>query len=251
MILTLLMLALLVLAWFGTAVAPRFIAAWTNGRPAPQPAPQNDRLGATKRAQEQRFDARRARDQQASAEASPRSVRPATLAAAGALGLFGVSMLMADGGAGGAVSGFDEGIYATLRDMRSATFDRLMIGASGIGDQKVVVPVALAILAVCAAYRRWRAAIFFGLAIAGTAAFVGGGKMIWQRARPSSIYQGLTEFSFPSGHAAMGMALLGFLSLLIMQGAAGGSSNAWRRLAAFVCLAGVLIISFSRIYLGA
>ena len=247
MILTLLMLALLALAWCGSMLVPKLVAALTRAQPGAAPSLKNGRIDVARRAQDERFEGRRARAELA--QSSPMSPAPlvAGLASALILGALGAAALMADDVAGAASAGMDQRIYASLRDMRMPTFDRFMVGASGIGDQKVVIPVALAILAVCAAFKRWRAALFFGLTIVGAAAFVGGGKMLWQRARPSSIYQGFTEFSFPSGHAAMAMALLGFLSLLIVH----GTPKAWRRFAVFVCLAGVFIISFSRIYLGA
>ena len=163
------------------------------------------------------------------------------------VGCWGFAGVLEDVVMGDPIVGLDHQIYGAVQDLRAPSYDRLMIAATMLGDQQVFLLVALAALSVCIAYRHWRAAAFLAVAGAGGALFVGGIKMIIRRARPVSIYDGVAEYSFPSGHAAMSIVLVGFIGLLIAHGASG----TWRRLAAFGTLAGLLIIAFSRIYLGA
>ena len=109
-------------------------------------------------------------------------------------------------------------------------------------------------LAVCAAFLfalRGRFAYLAGLivSVAGSAVAVFLLKEIVHRARPDALYQAYaeTDFSFPSGHATMSLALYGFLAYVAWQII---PSKGWR--IAAVLGTGVLIalISFSRLYLG-
>lgn len=141
----------------------------------------------------------------------------------------------------------DRLVFEFLRHLRTPMFDRLMIGTTALGDARVVMPVAAAGLAVLAVLQRWRAALYLVMATAGAAVFVAGVKRFIQRPRPVPIYDGLAEYSFPSGHASMSIVLFGFLAILLVQAA----PPAWRRGIAFATLLLILMISFSRVYLGA
>ena len=141
----------------------------------------------------------------------------------------------------------DRRLFLFLQVQRTLLLDRLMITVTGLGDQKVVMPVALAGLLALVGLRRWRAAAYLLIATAGAAVFVGGIKRFIQRPRPISIYDGMAEYSFPSGHACMSVVLYGFLAFLLAYGAPA----AWRRGIAFGTLVLIGLISFSRVYLGA
>lgn len=141
----------------------------------------------------------------------------------------------------------DQIVFEFLRSLRSPVFDRLLIAITALGDARVVMPVAAAGLAVLAVLARWRAAVYLVMATAGAAVFVAGVKRFIQRPRPVSIYDGLAEYSFPSGHASMSVVLYGFLAILLAQAA----PPAWRRAIAFATLLLIAMISFSRVYLGA
>jgi membrane-associated phospholipid phosphatase len=141
----------------------------------------------------------------------------------------------------------DRWVFEFFRARRNAPLDSLMITVTSLGDARVVMPVTLAGLATLIAYKRWRPALYLTMATAGAAIFVGGVKHFIQRPRPISIYDGIAEYSFPSGHASMSVVLFGFLAVLLAQGA----PLAWRRVIAFAALLLILMISFSRVYLGA
>ena len=168
----------------------------------------------------------------------------AALLIAGVWAFFGI---MEDVVTGDPIVGLDKRVYAHLQGLRSAPFDALLIAITGLGDQKVVIPVAGAGLVTLLALRRFRAGWYLTLAIIGGALFVGGVKRVIARPRPVSIYDGVAEYSFPSGHAAMSVVLYGFLAVLL----AYGSPRPFRRGVAFAALALVGLIAFSRVYLGA
>src|SRR5262249_13943541 len=68
------------------------------------------------------------------------------------------------------------------------------------------------------------------------------------RARPGELsYAGWSEFSFPSGHSTTNLVLYGFLAFLVARELPPG-----RRVPLVLAIAGfVLLIAFSRLYLGA
>jgi cation-transporting P-type ATPase E len=116
-----------------------------------------------------------------------------------------------------------------------------------LGDAKVAVPLGIAALVLFALQRRWREVAYFAAAVTGAAVFVAGLKRVLHRARPVDIYDGAAEYSFPSGHAGMSIVVFGFLAFLL----ACHARPLWRRWLYGLSIAFVLIIGFSRIYLGA
>jgi membrane-associated phospholipid phosphatase len=171
----------------------------------------------------------------------------ALLAALLIAGVWAFSAIMEDVVTGDPIIGLDKRVYAHLQLLRTAPFDALLIAITGLGDQKVVMPVAVAGLVTLLALRRFRAGWYLTLAIVGGAVFVGGVKRVIARPRPVSIYDGVAEYAFPSGHAAMSVVLYGFLAVLL----AYGSPRPVRRGVAFAALTLVGLIAFSRVYLGA
>lgn len=168
----------------------------------------------------------------------------AALLIAGVLAFFDI---MEDVVTGDPIVGLDRLVYAHLQLLRTAPFDALLIAITGLGDKNVVIPVAAAGLVTLLALRRYRAGWYLTLAMGGGALFVGGVKRVIARPRPVSIYDGVAEYSFPSGHAAMSVALYGFLAFLL----AYGTPRPMRRMVAFAALTLVGLIAFSRVYLGA
>ena len=148
---------------------------------------------------------------------------------------------------GDPITGLDKRIFSSLQGLRTPLIDQMMVFVTGLGDHKVVMPVVLTGLVVMAVLQRWRAAWYLLLAVVGAAVFVGGVKRVIHRPRPISLYDGLAEYSFPSGHATMSVVLYGFLAFLLTYAA----PPRWRRAVCFVALAVILLIAFSRIYLGA
>jgi undecaprenyl-diphosphatase len=144
----------------------------------------------------------------------------------------------------------DDQLRSLVNGIASPRLTDLMVFASVWG-----APRRLAILAVVAVVvflaRSWRrGAVLVVVTLLGAALLDGGLKLLFGRTRPVAfyeIYPSPESFSFPSGHALFAMAFFGGLAVLL-----------WGRLAhvalrvAVVLLALVLIllIGFSRIYLG-
>lgn len=137
--------------------------------------------------------------------------------------------------------------YQLLLKLRSYWGDYGLVAVTELGDAQVVIPVAVAALASLLALRRWRAAKYLVIAVVGASAWVEMIKLLLRRSRPVDLYDGASQFSFPSGHATMSIVLFGFLAILVSHGA----SPHLRRTIIGMTLSLILLIAFSRIYLGA
>lgn len=141
----------------------------------------------------------------------------------------------------------DSSVYHLLQGLRTPAGDAVMIALTELGDAEVTLPLIAVVLGWLLWSRSWRAAAYwlatvafsFGLTLALKAGF--------QLPRPTFVYEGLSRFAFPSGHAAMSVVIYGFLGVLIGRGA---SSRARLALASSAILL-VSLIAFSRLYLGA
>ena len=116
-------------------------------------------------------------------------------------------------------------------------------------------PRRLAILAAAAIIgflvRRWhRGAVLVVVTLLGASALDGGLKLLWGRQRPTAFfehYPSPESFSFPSGHALFATAFFGGLAALLYR----RLGRTWLRVAvAAAAVAVILLIGFSRIYLG-
>ena len=121
-----------------------------------------------------------------------------------------------------------------------------MVAASELGDAAVTVPVILVVLAWLVWQRRLRSAAYWISAVAVAKLFVVTLKFVMRGARPSSIYEGLQGFSFPSNHATLSVVTYGFLAFFVAR---AWGNVAQRRIATATTLF-ILLISFSRLYLG-
>lgn len=139
---------------------------------------------------------------------------------------------------------FDDPILLRAHAYAGPAMDRFFIAVSRIGYEGVIaidVAIALSLLAC----RRWREATFAGVAFIGSALLNLGSKQLFQRDRPS-LWESVspeTTFSFPSGHAMGSMTLAMVVVLLAWP-------TRWRWLALLAAVVFVLLVGFSRIYLG-
>ncbi len=142
----------------------------------------------------------------------------------------------------------DDAIYHSLQNLRTAPGDLVMITATEIGDSGVVVAVTVAVSLWLAWKRAWRTALYWLGAIVGVSALNTGIKVALHRTRPSELLEsGWSAFSFPSGHSTVNVVLYGFLAFLIGR----ELSSAWRLAIGFGAAFLVLLVAFSRLYLGA
>jgi len=139
---------------------------------------------------------------------------------------------------------FDDPLLLGAHAWAGPRMDRFFAAVSTAGYEGVVaidVAVVLAILWT----RRWREATFAAVAFVGSALLNLGSKQFFQRDRPTLWESILPEdtFSFPSGHA-MGSMTLAMTAILLAW------HTRWRWPVLVPMAAFVLLVGFSRVYLG-
>jgi len=142
----------------------------------------------------------------------------------------------------------DQGVYQLLQGLRTPWGDRIMVFFTELGDSVVIALVAAAVLAWLLWRRNWRAAGYWAGAVGFgqlAAALI---KLVLQRPRPlADLYDGLSTYAFPSGHATMSMVVYGFLAVLVAR----SFSIPRRWLVYAVATLLICAIALSRLYLGA
>jgi undecaprenyl-diphosphatase len=142
----------------------------------------------------------------------------------------------------------DGAIYQALQDLRTTPGDAVMIAITELGDTTVVVVVTIIMFLWLASKRAWRTAVYWLVAIAGASALNTAIKVALHRARPGELfYSGWSAFSFPSGHSTVNVALYGFLAFLVVR----EIRPTGRLLVALGATTLIVLIAFSRLYLGA
>lgn len=142
---------------------------------------------------------------------------------------------------------FDHVLFMALQHLRTGWGDNVMIAATELGSATVAIAVIAAVSAVLAWKRCWRTLAYWLTAVGFAQALVWVLKMALKRARPMTMYDGASQFSFPSGHAASSIVLYGFLAFLLARGVSRKMKLTITLLAAGL----VGLIAFSRLYLGA
>jgi len=141
----------------------------------------------------------------------------------------------------------DESVYSLFQDLRTPWMDHIMISLSQLGDSNVTIPITLVITLYLAFQHQSKTAAYWVAAL--TFAFIStlALKSLLSIPRPSPIYDGLSMFAFPSGHATINMVMYGFLAVIIAH-----KLSAQYRWIPYT-LAGIITcaIATSRIYLGA
>lgn len=118
---------------------------------------------------------------------------------------------------------------------------------SFLGNHKFLVPANLFLIAGLLFLKMGNTALRWAIAALSSLGIMSLIKNLFQRPRPENpMVEGITNFSFPSGHALMGVVFYGLLIWLIRQNV---RDHRVRNLliAALVFL--LLLIGFSRIYL--
>ena len=141
----------------------------------------------------------------------------------------------------------DQAVFRLLQALRTPVADVVLVAITELGDSSVIFAV-VSVTSICfLLLQRWRVAVYFVIAVIGSTIFVHGMKLILNRARPLHLYDGLSEFSFPSGHATSSMVVYGFLVIALARQAA--PALRWALIRGTLSL--ILLIAFSRLYIGA
>lgn len=142
---------------------------------------------------------------------------------------------------------FDRTVFVGLQHVRIAWADGLMVAITELGSGAVVTAVVAAVALLLAIKRSWRTLAYWLAAIGFAQVLVWVLKTALSRTRPTDLYSGFEQFSFPSGHTASSVVLYGFLAFLIARGKPVKVKVAVTLIAALA----ILLIAFSRLYLGA
>ena len=116
--------------------------------------------------------------------------------------------------------GIDGGILHYLYTLRIPAITSLFLGITALGQDMVVVLVAISVLVVLVFYRRYADCAGLAVSVFGSAAVILMLKYLVSRPRPDILYQAYVEgpfYSFPSAHAGLAVALYGFLTYLLLQ----------------------------------
>ena len=146
----------------------------------------------------------------------------------------------------GLPSAFDRGLHHLLQALATPWGDHLFGAVSRLGDDFSYTGLVLAVLLVLLGKRCYRSAGFWlahGVIAAGSVRVL---KLIVHSPRPLDLYQGPANYGFPSGHALMSAALLGFFGVLWAR----GKEDAWRWLFLGGAVLIALLMGLSRLYLG-
>jgi len=140
---------------------------------------------------------------------------------------------------------FDNAILQWIHAHSSTFLDKLFLAITTIGNVEVITLIALTIIGILL-YKRYRlqAAIIFSSFFGAAAAnFVL--KLVFHRDRPAFWQSAIREtgYSFPSGHAMLSSALA--LSIIAIAW-----NTRWRWLAIGIGVPFILLIGYSRLYLG-
>ncbi|MBW2056595.1 MAG: phosphatase PAP2 family protein [Deltaproteobacteria bacterium] len=140
----------------------------------------------------------------------------------------------------------DQAVYHFLQSLRNPWGDSVFVAITELGDWLVSGSVAAAVFLVLLLNRCRRSAGYWAAVLAGGACAVRILKWALHLPRPTPVYHGISAFGFPSGHAAMGLILYGFLAIVIAR-SLRGMMRRWFFAAAFLIS---FALAFSRLYLG-
>ncbi|MBC5776010.1 phosphatase PAP2 family protein [Pontibacter sp. KCTC 32443] len=142
----------------------------------------------------------------------------------------------------------DQKFTDLLYSMRSDWLSITMFALTQLGEQLAVFVIGGIATLIFLFRKRYWAIIAFWLAMGGVGLSVRFAKTFISRARPADVaYYEVEHYSFPSGHATTAMALFGLLAYFLYR---HNNSGPYRTLIAWPTAILILLVSFSRIYLG-
>jgi undecaprenyl-diphosphatase len=140
----------------------------------------------------------------------------------------------------------DQTILYFLHETSNPILDKFAVFSTDLGIYEATVPGIL-LLSLLLAYRKeWRYFFYVAITALGSIALSYGTKSLFSRVRPhlwDSTYLWLQTFSFPSGHALSSMI---FAMILVTV----SWHNKWRNLAVILGFIFVILIAWTRMYLG-
>ena len=142
----------------------------------------------------------------------------------------------------------DSTVLLTIDRNTPAWLETPMLAVTALGYYYVVIPVLLVAVGMFLRYGRRLSALLLTVATCGSVLLTTVLKVVFERARPELVDSGYTAtfYSFPSGHATVAVGFYGTLTLLVAYNLRGPA----RWFVAALGIALILLIGFSRLYLG-
>lgn len=148
-----------------------------------------------------------------------------------------------------AISNLDTILEQALYAVRDPSLVKFFMWVTQLGEYTTVIPAITLIVGINLVYRkRWTLAAGLFLSVFGSYPALYIVKKLIARPRPDTYLNAYFEngFSFPSAHAALSVALYGFLLWLIWD----SLSPVQKRIKAVAVSVLIIAIGFSRLYLG-
>jgi membrane-associated phospholipid phosphatase len=141
----------------------------------------------------------------------------------------------------------DQKIFSLIAPHTTDSRTRLMLAFSFLGNHQFLIPANFALIVFFLVGKNKWGALRVAVVSFSSLGMMSLLKNLFHRLRPDNpLVPGITNFSFPSGHAFMSAAFYG----LLIWWAASTIKNKWqRRIVISFLLLLILIIGFSRIYL--
>lgn len=144
---------------------------------------------------------------------------------------------------------FDLNLLGRVQNIRKPLLNIFMLSVTHLGDWQTILIFSIILITVLAVLDKWKQIIAISISTILGETFVYITKNIIKRPGPPLRYILFLEkdFSFPSGHSFISIAFYGLIFYFIFDFA---KSKIVKILSIFVGCALVILISFSRIYLG-
>lgn len=163
------------------------------------------------------------------------------------LSLFGLIALIINKGVQINIGSIDLFVFQYLQDIRSPLTDQIMIMMTGLGERYLLESILALTVFLLILKKQWRASIYLLSVYVGTMTISFLLKFILEIPRPVSIYEGISNYAFPSAHTSLSTAVYGFIALLISKEIHYKYHWIPYSLAAIL----ISLTGFSRVYLGA
>jgi len=130
---------------------------------------------------------------------------------------------------------------------RNAELTKIFFWITLLGKWQVVLIFAISAMLILWFWEKKSYIAPLMLSIVGSEVFTFIGKIVFRRARPDVAIYPESSFSFPSGHATIAIAFYGFLAYCLIR-----NIKSWKYKVNifFISLIAILLIGFSRLYLG-
>lgn len=150
----------------------------------------------------------------------------------------------------GPITVLDTQVANLLLTFRNAQLLKAFYAITLLANEKIVLSVAILMTAILWLKKKYMFIIILWTDLLLASAVVVNGKWFFGRLRPGEMYAAIQETysSLPSGHATYAMALYGFVAYLALR----SHLLSWRTRSTtlYACIAAILLIDLSRLYLG-